>query len=306
MLGVSEMDVSCCLCGSSEQRTVFEAGVAQSARVVTCANCGLMFASPRAQLVDSDNYLRYEPEGLLDNVENDRKHPYRWRFDKESYQVHDFDQTYTLIKELHPKPGTVVELGSGMAFQLRRFKDDGWNAIGVDPWPELCSFTRRFHDIRTIPQVLANAGLPDSSVDIVILLHVIEHVDNPIETMEEIFRLLKPGGYMVLETPRYDTLTFRLLGKRERSIRQDGHIYFFTDESLQACYEKVGFRKISHVHVGRTLSFSRLVWNVANLLKQDSFTERATYASERIGLDRVRLRLNLRDMIRIIVEKPLS
>ena len=60
------------------------------------------------------------------------------------------------------------------------------------------------------------------------MMHAIEHVSDPYSTWKEIYPILKPGGIFVMETPRYDTLMFKLLGKRERSLSCDGHIYFFT------------------------------------------------------------------------------
>ncbi len=43
--------------------------------------------------------------------------------------------------------------------------------------------------------------LPDSSFDVVICCHVIEHVDDDVKAMKEIFRVLKPGGFAVLQVP---------------------------------------------------------------------------------------------------------
>ena len=46
----------------------------------------------------------------------------------------------------------------------------------------------------------------------VVFIHVIEHVPDPLETLRSIYRVLKPGGHLVIETPRYDSLMFKLLG----------------------------------------------------------------------------------------------
>jgi SAM-dependent methyltransferase len=44
-------------------------------------------------------------------------------------------------------------------------------------------------------------GFPDNSFDVVICCHVIEHVDDDDKAMREIFRVLKPGGFAVLQVP---------------------------------------------------------------------------------------------------------
>jgi len=49
-------------------------------------------------------------------------------------------------------------------------------------------------DIHAIP-------LPDSSIDAIICSSVLEHVENPIRAMEEMYRILRPGGKLFLFVP---------------------------------------------------------------------------------------------------------
>lgn len=303
---ISLPQIPCNLCGADDFEILFDTGVAQSARIVKCRHCDLIYANPRAAGVDHEEYEKDQPEGLLEGVEADTAHPYPWRYDKEKFQTRDFDETFRLLQGLHPKKGHVVEVGSGLGFLLKRFIDDGWSATGVDPWRELPAFTRAVQGFDTIPLTLEKAALPDASADVVILLHVIEHVPDPVATMREIWRVLKPGGHMVLETPRYDTLMFRLMGRRERSLRMDGHIYFFTDRTLQESFGKAGFRPVDLRHVGRSLSGERFVWNAANILRNPRLTNRATAVARKVGLADLKFRLNLQDMVRIVAQKPES
>ena len=109
---------------------------------------------------------------------------------------------------------------------------------------------------------------------------------------------------MVLETPRYDTVMFKLMGRRERSLRMDGHIYFYTDETLKQSVETLGFKEVEMRHVGRSLSAERFIWNAANILRSPAFTDKATAAARRIGLANLKFHMNLHDMVRIVAEKP--
>ena len=296
--------VPCNLCGADDCDVLFDHGVAQSARIVKCRHCGLIYANPRGRPVDHEDYEGAEPEGLLQGLETDTGHRFRWRYDKEKFQTRDFDDTFRLLQRLHPDKGHVVEVGSSLGFLLRRFIDDGWQATGVDPWRELPAFTREVQGFDTIPLTLEQAALPSASADVVILLHVIEHVPDPLATLREIWRVLKPGGHMVLETPRYDTVMFKLMGRRERSLRMDGHIYFYTDETLKQSVETVGFKEVEMRHVGRSLSAERFIWNAANILRNPRLTDKATAAARRIGLANLKFHLNLHDMVRIVAEKP--
>lgn len=300
---ISDDHIICNLCGSEDVGVVFEKDKAQSAQIVECSKCGLMYASPRARFVDHEDYEQWEPEGVLKGVTTDPNHPYRWRYEKESGQVRDFEPTRKVLHKLYPDGGRVVEVGSGLGYLLRCFKDKGWDVLGVDPWRELPAHTQEIHGIETIPTTLEKAKLSDASADVVVMLHVIEHLPDPVATLREINRILKPGGHMVIETPRYDTLMFKLLRHRERSVKCEGHIYFYTFDTLRKTYERAGFREVDTRAVGRTLSMERFLWNVGTISGSASLQTILEKFAAKARLNRVSFSLNLRDMQRIVAQK---
>jgi 2-polyprenyl-3-methyl-5-hydroxy-6-metoxy-1,4-benzoquinol methylase len=136
------------------------------------------------------------------------------------------------------------------------------------------------------------------------MMHVIEHVPDPLGTLKEILRVLRPGGVLVMETPRYDTLMFRLLGRRERSVSCEGHIYFFTSKTLARVSAKAGFRLLRADRVGRSLSLRRLLYNAGVISKSERLQRKLEALAVALQLDRFSLSLNLRDMERVYLEKP--
>lgn len=48
---------------------------------------------------------------------------------------------------------------------------------------------------------LTNLPLPGSSVDAILCIHVLEHILDDRKAMAELFRVLKPGGWAILQTP---------------------------------------------------------------------------------------------------------
>ena len=145
-------------------------------------------------------------------------------------------------------------MGSSLGYLLEKFRQDGWDVLGIEPFYQACRYSREQLGLEVINGILESANLPDASADVVLLNHVIEHVDDPLQTLCEVNRILKPGGHFVIETPRYDTLMFKLLGRRERSVSCGGHIYFFTTSSLRKLYEAAGFETVKLDYVGRSLT----------------------------------------------------
>jgi len=55
--------------------------------------------------------------------------------------------------------------------------------------------------IAMIKTDITDTALPDNKFDCIICYHVLEHVPNDKKAMEELFRILKPGGWAILQSP---------------------------------------------------------------------------------------------------------
>ncbi|GET36000.1 class I SAM-dependent methyltransferase [Microseira wollei] len=291
--------VTCNLCGSDDYTVLFESGVAQTNQIVKCNCCGLMYANPRAQEPDCVLIEQYDPDFVLSTIRG----KYSWRNEKEALQVRDYETTKAYLRKNYPQKGLLVEVGSGLGYLLKFFKQDGWDVLGVEPNVGMCKYAERELGIKAIPTILEKAELPDESADAVLMMHVIEHVPNPLETLQEVYRILKPGGTFVLETPRYDTLMFKLLGKRERSLSCEGHIYFFTTNTLKTMASKAGFTVEKVDYVGRSLTVNRLFYNLGVIGKSQIVKRALESISKKLNLNKVWLEINLRDMQRFYLKK---
>jgi SAM-dependent methyltransferase len=291
-----DQPVPCVYCGVDDATEVFGSGVAQPSRIVKCNHCGLMYASPRAKEPDHVQIITWD-----DNLDFASYNPQR--YEKEKLQTRDYSRTVKLLNRLYPARGKLLEIGSSLGFLLSEFKKDGWDVFGVEPDGAGCRHARETLGVECVRAILEDAALPDESFDVIIMNHVIEHLDDPLATLREINRVLKPAGHLVLETPRYDTLMFKLLGRRERSVSCPGHIYFFTTQTLRNLYEAAGFQTTQLDYVGRSLTLDRLLWNVGVLTKNERARQWLSAVSRKLGLNAVRLYMNLADMQRVCVQK---
>jgi 2-polyprenyl-3-methyl-5-hydroxy-6-metoxy-1,4-benzoquinol methylase len=292
--------VACNLCGSTDYTVLFTSGSAQVNQIVKCNQCGLMYANPRQEA----DHVRIESWG--DNPEWTFDHQNVQRFEKEQLQTRDYANTRNLLNRLHPMRGTLMEIGSSSGSLLKTFRTDGWRVLGVEPDRNAARYATNKLGIETINSTLERAEIPDHSVDVAVLLHVIEHVPNPVATLRGIYRTLKPGGHLILETPRYDTLMFKIFGRRERSLSCDGHIFFFTTETLKKAYEKAGFELVQFEHVGRSLTLDRLAYNIAVMSKTPTISRIINAISRPLLFHKLRFTINVRDMQRVCVRKPLD
>jgi SAM-dependent methyltransferase len=292
--------LTCNLCGSDRYSVVFEAGAAQANRIVKCETCGLLFANPRQRVPDIDMIREYDPNWVYEPHADGNK----WRVEKESLQVRDYRGTRKFLAQKFPRRGVLVEIGSGLGYLLNSFKSDGWNTLGIEPNAGLSLAARRELGLDSVAGTLEDARLEPASVDVATMMHVIEHVPDPMSTFREVLRILKPCGCFVVETPRYDTLMFKMLGRRERSLSCDGHIYFFTTQTLARMATSVGFKILRTEYVGRSLTMDRLFYNFGVMSKSGAIDRALRKMSNALRLNDVSITLNVRDMQRVYLEKP--
>ncbi|MGC8640248.1 MAG: class I SAM-dependent methyltransferase [Isosphaeraceae bacterium] len=288
--------VLCNYCKVDDATVVFGPGVAQINQIVRCNRCGLMYSNPRTKAPDHVNLSRADPNF-------NPLTPGNWRILKEKIQVRDYDRTRKLLNNLRPERGKLLEVGCGLGYLLAAFRDDGWDVLGVEPYYQACRYAGAELGIEVKNAILETAEFPDESFDVVLLNHVIEHIEDPLGTLREVNRVLKPGGHFVIETPRYDTLSFKLLGRRERSINCGGHIYFFTTQTLKNLYEAAGFEQVDLRYTGRSLTMERMLWNVGVVSKSKTVQKALEVLSRKLGLSNVRLYVNFRDVQRACVKK---
>lgn len=291
--------IKCNLCGGQDFNVLFPAGVAQREQIVRCKKCGLMQANPRQGPTDLEEVVERWPGYKM------KEQPwFPMRRDKEQLQVADCQDTRSELGVAYPHRGMVLEVGSSFGYGLASWRSDGWQVVGVEPWAEAAQYAKEELGIQTFADQLRNVNFPSEQFDVVVMLHVIEHLADPVAELKEVFRVLKPGGRFVCETPRYDSLMFTLLGRRERSLLCDGHIYFFEVPTLIAVGDKAGFIPEKTKLVGRTLTLERLLWNVGRVSKSVAVQGAMNWLSSRLGLGKLTFYFNVRDMQRITFRKP--
>lgn len=80
--------------------------------------------------------------------------------------------------------------------------------------------------VKTIAGTSDSTGLPDASFDLVSIIRVLHHLPDPLPTFHEIYRLLRPGGILILEFANSWHFKARLKRHRPVNIIRQGSIPF--------------------------------------------------------------------------------
>ena len=138
-------------------------------------------------------------------------------------------------------PGRLLDVGCGNGLFLGSMARAGWSAHAVDFDAAALALAARQRGVTTSQGALSELALPAASFDAIHMGNVIEHLSDPLKTLAECHRLLKPGGRMVVITPNLDSLGHRLFGADWRGLEPPRHVFLFSVRSLTKLARAAGF-----------------------------------------------------------------
>ena len=231
------------MCGAGESTNVaagydFEyRTVANDFRFVECSDCGHQFLNPRPQSSDLDviypstYYSLTGPTNPL--VRRLQRH---W----ESGKV----QTYGESIGSGARRILDVGCGNGRFLKiLRDFGDDAWELVGIDFDKNAVDQCVEAGFEAHVARMEDFGGDQDAETyDGIIMLQLIEHVEDPSEVAASAFRLLKPGGCFIVETPNLAGLDHALFrGRWWGHYHFPRHWHLFSSDSIRRMFEDKGF-----------------------------------------------------------------
>jgi 2-polyprenyl-3-methyl-5-hydroxy-6-metoxy-1,4-benzoquinol methylase len=145
-------------------------------------------------------------------------------------------------------PGArVLDLGCGRGVILGPLADRGFEVHGLEISAEAARGADPRAEIR-IASSLSDAGYETAFFDEVVIWHVLEHVDDPRGTLEEVARILRPGGRLIVAVPNFSSAQARWTGAAWFHLDLPRHLYHFPLAALEELLQSVGFTITSVYH----------------------------------------------------------
>jgi len=135
----------------------------------------------------------------------------------------------------------------------------GWAVEGIEVSRPGRQYARETLGLSIHSKPLEEMDFPEACFDVVTLFYVIEHVHDPGLILKEVFRILKPGGMVLLRRP-HSTPVIKILGpfaKRFDIYHTPFHLYDFNPRAMQRLLEVSGFTDVRNMIAGFTLPGKR-------------------------------------------------
>jgi len=222
----------CWICGSGKQRQflpstmgreaesedmkISDSHYGRTARIVECGECGFRYADP----LPAPDLV-----GLYENlVDPDYSAGSAGR-------IQPFRRIVERCRLLSPGARTLLDVGAGIGLMCLAAREAGLESAGVEPSAWAVKVAREAHRVDLLQGAFPHPALTGRRFDVITVIDVIEHLQNPMALLREVRDALHPGGLAVITTPDVRSLAPRLLGRRWWHYRV-AHVGYFDRKTI--------------------------------------------------------------------------
>jgi SAM-dependent methyltransferase len=181
--------------------------------------------------------------------------------------------------ERHAPRGRMLEVGCGHGLLLDEARARGWAVEGIEIADASLAHARDALGLDVRAATLEEVE-PGGRYQAVVLADVLEHLDDPVDALGRIARLLVPGGAALLVTPDPASRTARLAGPRWWGYLPS-HTYLIPHATLRGLLRDAGLEPVEERHLWRTFSLG--YW-VAGLGERSRALRPAVAAARRLSV----------------------
>lgn len=213
-----------CFCGQTHDRLLF---YAHEYRIGQCVACGQVRTIP---LYGSTIKHSYDETDIKVYVEKEKEFRRLFR------EVIDFIQQFI-------RKGILVDIGAGIGLLVSEAQKAGFTAYGFEPSKASVRVARKKFEVALQAKEF-DAKSIIRPVEVVVINHVLEHVEKPLELLRNVSSQLRKGGYLIIGVPNFGNIIAQLKKGRWQSLIPEQHRWHFTNWTLDYLVCPLGFMRV--------------------------------------------------------------
>ena len=285
-------EVSCNLCGSTdatELETKTGPYTGLQFPLVRCRKCGLLYFNPRLtkdDLISLYDETYYSGHGFDATVNYIGEYEGTHRGSDAAYHVR-------MLKLHVPPPAKILDVGCGAGHLIKLLEREGYTVDGIDVSDFAVKYAQE-HNHAVWKMDLCEEMPPENIYDAVVAIEVIEHLYDAAAWFRNVYRALKPGGFLYYQTGNFRHFRWQhaVFGRSnlDSYASPEGHVVFFSNATARRFLKQSGFSEILYPRKNFHEESRQLtaLFNKAGLLK-DGTIDSAGAAFQRIYWLLVRL-----------------
>ena len=213
-------------------------------KLFRCSTCGFVghFSGPGT--FRFPDYTAFYSEGTLPS--DDQLYPTRFS--------RNLEDMIARIREHCPPPARVLDVGCFGGYFMTMLKSAGYDVHGVEASEAIASYAREKTGLPIKAGMYVKEMFGHEEFDVITLLHVFEHMPDPVDTLSIVRYHLRHGGFVVIDVPSlrnplmllYSLTRINYIVTRFRawSAINPQHIAYYRPDSLRRVLGRAGFRVV--------------------------------------------------------------
>ena len=200
--------------------------------LVKCKNCNLVYINPRPK---QDEIGRFYNRNYYNTGS-------RIKIYIEKIITRYFNFLRKKLISRYKQAGKILDIGCGAGNFLSSFNPDRWDLFGVEPNKEGYSLSVNKVRGKIYNDNLSNCKLINNYFDVITMWHVFEHLYCPNEQLQEIHRILKNEGMLIIAVPNIKSIGFKLGKAQYFHLDCPRHLFHYSPATLMKMLNKNGFQ----------------------------------------------------------------
>ncbi|UMY66359.1 MULTISPECIES: class I SAM-dependent methyltransferase [unclassified Flavobacterium] len=162
-----------------------------------------------------------------------------------------FERVYHLVKSyaLQQKcrlisrfaaKGKLLDIGAGTGDFLATALAQGWDVTGFEPNAKAAAIAQA----KGVSLTNTTSALPDGTFSAITMWHVLEHVPDPKAQLDELYRLLQPGGFAFVAVPNFKSYDASYYGTFWAAYDVPRHLWHFSQTAIRALATESSFELV--------------------------------------------------------------
>lgn len=198
-------------------------------KIVECNNCGFHFTNPIPTIDKIGEYYKAESyvshsssnKGLINKL-------------YQKVRKHTLKQKLKLVTRL-AKGNSILDIGAGTGHFLNVCQQANWNSLGLEPDADARAFAKKEFDV-TLQSTADLHQLPEASRDVITMWHVLEHVYDLRKDVEQIVKVLKEDGVLVVAVPNRNSFDAKHYKEFWAAYDLPIHLYHFVPDDIKRLF----------------------------------------------------------------------
>lgn len=145
---------------------------------------------------------------------------------------------------VHTKNPTLLDIGAATGYFLNHMKENGYAVTGVETDPDARAFCKRQFNIESSdPEVFFKQS--EEKFDVITMWHVLEHVHNLHQYIDELHNKLNDNGVVVIAVPNHDSTDRRFFKQYWAAYDIPVHLWHFAPDTIAKLFAEHNFKLVA-------------------------------------------------------------